>query len=135
MRRNLDPLPFDAEIAALPYDEFNELFAEAYRAGDREQFILLGRRLVWSVACGKFRARLVPYRMDMYSVGVLAMLEQFDRLDGRELDPPHAYFRRVVYYQILQFLYRQRLLIRKGAKRGRLLVCDTDITSRDWDGP
>jgi hypothetical protein len=136
MRRNLDPLPFDAEIANIPCNEFVEQFQQAYRDGDRERFILLGQRLAWTVTCNTIRAqRLAAYRLDMFSVGVLALIEQFDRQPAKALDMPYAYFRRVVYYQILQFLYWQGVLIRKGAKRQRLLYFDTDLSGRDDDGP
>jgi len=119
----------DGEIAALPHAEFVDRITIAYRMGDRDGFLTLGQRLARGVVAGMVRSRrLLPHVGDMYSVGLLALVEQFDRGTKSHVSNPFGFFRRVAYLQILQHLYRQRILVKKGAKRPLLFVLDTDLS-------
>jgi hypothetical protein len=134
MIRNRDQRPFDAEIAAIPDREFVDLITGAYRAGDRNEFVRLSQRLVWDVVGSTIRtARLRPHRLDLYSVGVVALIEHFDRGATVAVERPFGFYRRVVYIKLLQWLYSQRILRRKGAKHASIIL-DADISARTDDG-
>jgi hypothetical protein len=133
MRANRIPASYDPAIAAMSREAFVDAVDAAHRARNREQFIILGQRLVWGVVHGTTQwKRLAPYRDDLYTVGVVALIEHYDR--GRPgITHPFWYYRKVVKYRLLDWCHAERILRRKDSQTP-LIVFDADLSARSESG-
>ena len=119
----------EADIAELAPESFAEAIAVAYLDRDRDEFLRLGQRLVREVVLCVRGRRVDSYRSEMYSEGLLALIQQFDKTT-RQIDHAYAYFRVAVRRAIFAWARQQKIIRRKGAKHGDTLL-DADISSRD----
>lgn len=121
-----------ADLAELPRDELSDRMAAAYSDRNRDEFLRLGQRLVRDVVLCIRGKRVAPHRSDMYSEGVLALIQQFDKVT-RPIDHPYSYFRVSVRRAILGWARKQKIIRRQGAKHADVLI-DADVSRPDDDG-
>src|SRR5262245_146849 len=107
---DLPALPQD--IAALTSDEWTARLAAAYSARNRDEFLTLGQRLVRDVVLSIRGNRLTPYRSELYSEGLIALIQQFDRTT-RPIEYPSAYFRVAVRRAVYDWARQQKIIRRK----------------------
>jgi hypothetical protein len=122
----------DADVAAMSPDELADLLIAALNECDRTEFMRLSQRVardaVFSIRC----ARLRPHRADMYSVGLLSLLQWFDKTI-RQIQPSFWYFRNVARYSMFTWAFQQKIIRRRGAKHAETLL-DADIAAgNDFD--